>query len=43
MKLGIEASVSISGVPLPHEVLHLRDDMMAGNISYAKAYEVSAI
>jgi hypothetical protein len=41
-RLAIKASVSISGVPLSHEVLYLRNDMMVGNISYARAYEASA-
>jgi len=42
-RLNIRARVSVSGMPLPHEVLYLRDDMMVGNISYVRAYEASSI
>jgi hypothetical protein len=42
-KLNIKATLSVSGMPLPHEVLYLRDDMTVGNISYARAYEASSI
>ena len=42
-RLGIAATISVSGMPLPHEVLYLRQDMKAGNISYVRPYEASSM
>jgi hypothetical protein len=42
-RFAIKATISVSGMPLSREVLHLQDEMIAGNISYGKAYEASAI
>jgi hypothetical protein len=42
-RLRIKAAVSVSGMPLPHEVPYLRNDMMVGNLSFIRAYEASSI
>jgi hypothetical protein len=42
-RLGINATLSVSGIPSSAEILHLREEMAAGNISYVKAYESTLI
>jgi hypothetical protein len=39
VRLGIEAEIQMSGLKTPEEILKIRDAMVAGSISYSKAYD----
>ncbi len=42
-RLGINAEIKVSGLPTSENILGLRSEMVFGNISYAKAHEVTSI
>jgi hypothetical protein len=42
-RFGIKAEIGVSGLPTSENILGLRSEMVFGNISYAKAYEVTSI
>jgi hypothetical protein len=42
-RLGINAEIKVSGLPTSENILGLRSEMVFGNISYSKAYEMTSI
>ncbi|WP_456815882.1 hypothetical protein [Bradyrhizobium sp. USDA 4508] len=42
-RLGVEAKIEVSGLPTSENIFGLRSEMAFGNISYAKAYEVTSV
>jgi hypothetical protein len=42
-RLDIKAEIKVSGLPTSENIFGLRSEMVFGNISYAKAYEVTSV
>ncbi|MEH2564968.1 hypothetical protein [Bradyrhizobium sp. AZCC 2289] len=42
-QLRIKAKIKVSGLPTPENILGLRSEMVFGNVSYSKAYEMMSI